>query len=231
MSALEPFGENIWIASGACVESAGFRYPTRMALIRLSDGGLFVWSPIALTEALRSEIDALGDVRFLATPTRMHHLALPAWKQAYPQAALYAAPGSRERRKDIAFDADLASEAPAHWAEDIDQTLVRGNLIATEAVFFHRASKTVLIADLLQNFPPTWFSGVRALIARLDGMISDAPATPQKFRLAFTDRAAARADIARVLAWPASALIVAHGEPVRREAQLFLTRAFAWLMR
>ncbi len=231
VSALEPFGENIWIASGACVESAGFRYPTCMAIMRLSRGGLFIWSPIALTDAVRSEVDALGPVRILATPTCMHHLALPAWKQAYPEATLYAAPGSRQRRKDIAFDADLTSEAPTDWAGEIDQTLVRGNLIATEAVFFHRASKTVLIADLLQNFPPNWFSGVRALIARLDGMIGDAPSTPQKFRLAFTDRAAARADIARVLAWPAEALIVAHGEPIRSEAHAFLTRAFAWLMR
>lgn len=229
-AALEPFGDNIWIADGPRVSSAGFHYPTRCALIRLNDGALFVWSPIALSDELRAAVDALGEVRFLVTPTCMHHVALHAWRQAYPNATLYAAPGSRTRSKHIAFDSDLA-EAPPQWAGQIDQVLVRGNAIATEAVFFHRASGTVLIADLLQNFPRGWFSGWRALVARLDGMIGDTPSTPQKFRMAFTDRSAARADIAHVLAWPARAIVVAHGTPVRESGQAFLQRAFHWLMR
>jgi hypothetical protein len=230
-AALEPFGDNIWIADGPRVSSAGFQYPTRCAVIRLTNGALFIWSPIALSPDLRAAIDALGEVRFLVTPTCMHHVALSAWKQTYPNATLYAAPGSRARCKQVAFNADLTETPPSEWASEIDQTLIRGNAIATEAVFFHRASGTVLIADLLQNFPRSWFSGWRALIARMDGMIGDAPSTPQKFRMAFTDRSAARADIAHVLAWPARNVIVAHGTPVRGDGQAFLHRAFAWLAR
>ncbi len=45
---LQPFGEEIWLADGSIAMVAGFRYPTRMAVIRLADGGLFVWSPIQL---------------------------------------------------------------------------------------------------------------------------------------------------------------------------------------
>ncbi|MDZ4691462.1 DUF4336 domain-containing protein [Terricaulis sp.] len=231
MALLEPFGENIWIASGPNVESVGFHYPTRMAVIRLADGGLFIWSPVALSDELRSEIEALGEVRSLVTPTALHHLALPDWKRAYPDATLYAAPGSRPSRKDIAFDADLTDTAPADWASEIDQVLVRGNLIATEAVFFHRASGTVLFCDLLQNFPPDWFSGVRAVVARLDGMIGVEPATPIKFRLAFVNRTAARVSLARILEWPAAKVLVAHGDPVRADAPASLARAFRWLTR
>lgn len=229
MSLLEPFGAEIWIAPGAEVESLGFRYPTRMAVIRLTDGGLFIWSPVSLSPELRAAVDALGEVRFLVTPTALHYLALPEWKAAYPGAALYGAPGSRARAKQVAFDADLGEDVPPGWAGQIDQAAMRGNRIATEIVFFHRASATLLFADLLQNFPPGWFSGWRALIARMDGMIGPAPRVPQKFRVAFSDRRAARACLEKISAWPAERILMAHGDPVRADARPFLAGAFAWL--
>ena len=226
---LHPFADNIWIADGPVVESAGFAYPTRMAIIRLDDGGLFLWSPIALNSELRAAIDALGSVRFLVTPTCMHYVALPAWRDAYPDATLYAAPGSRARAKHIVFDADLTDDAPPAWAGQIDQTLMRGNAIAVEAIFFHRASGTALFADLLQNFPPDWFKGWRRLVARLDRMIGAEAQTPQKFRLAFTNRKAARESLARTQAWPIEKVLMAHGTPVTQNARTFLARAFQWL--
>lgn len=229
MGVLEHFGEEIWIAAGGEVTSAGFRYPTRMALIRLEDGGLFVWSPVALTSDLRASVDALGAVRFIVTPTAMHHLALPEWRAAYPNATLYAAPESRKRSPHIAFDAVLSDAPEAGWAGQIDQAAMHGNAIATEIVFFHRKSGTVLIADLLQNFPRGWFKGWRAAIAAWDDMTGAAARTPRKFRLATTNRKAARAGLSRVLAWPARQVLMAHGTPVREDGAAFLAHAFAWL--
>ncbi len=226
---LEAFGDDIWIAAGPHVTSAGFHYPTRMAVIRLADGGLFVWSPVALNDALREEVGALGEVRCIVAPNSLHHLALPQWRAAFPHTALYAAPGLRARRRDIAFDADLSDAPPALWAGQIDQVLVRGNVITTEVVFFHRQSGVVLFTDLIQHFPDDWFNGWRALIARWDRMTGLEPQVPLKFRLAFADRKAAREGLRTILAWPARQVIMAHGAPVRAEARPFLQRAFAWL--
>jgi hypothetical protein len=36
---LEPLGSNLWIADGGIVSFKGFDYPTRMAVVRLADGG------------------------------------------------------------------------------------------------------------------------------------------------------------------------------------------------
>lgn len=229
MDALEQFGDEIWIAPGPVVESAGFRYPTRMSVIRLEDGGLFVCAPVALSEPLRAAIDALGPVRWVVAPNSLHYLALGQWRAAYPQARLYGAPGLRARVKSVDIDEELGEAAP--WGEGIEHVIVRGNAITTEIVFFHRKSGAVLFTDLLQNFPRGWFGGLQALIAQADRMIGDEPQTPQKFRLAFTDRTAARASIAQVLAWPADKVLMAHGAPVREGGQAFLQRAFAWLMR
>jgi hypothetical protein len=226
---LKPFGPDIWIADGPHVSVAGFHYGTRLAVIRLADGGLFIWSPIKLTEALRTEIDALGDVRHLVPPNSLHHLFIAEWRRAYPGTRLYAPPGLRAKRKDVGFDADLGDEPAVEWAADIDQVLVRGNRITTEAVFFHRKSATVLFTDLIQQFPPNWFSGWRAAVARLDLMTEPEPTVPRKFRLMFRDRPAARASLAHIRAWPAEKVLMAHGTPVERDGQAFIGRAFGWL--
>lgn len=46
-------------------------------------------------------------VRFLVSPNRLHHLFLAEWKSAYPQARLYASPGLRKERRDLAIDGEL----------------------------------------------------------------------------------------------------------------------------
>lgn len=226
---LRPFGTDIWLADGAEVDVAGFRYPTRAAIIRLSGGELLVWSPIALTPALRASIDALGEVRQLVAPNSLHHLFLGQWRDAYPIAKLHAPPGLRRKRQDIAFDGDLDDGAVAQWAGDLDQVVIRGNLITTEVVFFHVASRTVLFADLIQQFAPGSLSGWRALVARLDLMMESEPQVPRKFRTAFINRVQARAAIQQVLAWPAEQVVMAHAPPVLGDGQAFVARAFGWL--
>ena len=87
---LKEFGREIWTADGSDVAVVGFRYPTRMAAIGLSDGSLFIWSPIQLTDRLRAEVDAVGQVRHIIAPNSLHHLFLAEWKRAYPGAKVYA---------------------------------------------------------------------------------------------------------------------------------------------
>ena len=227
---LTKFGPGIWLADGPAVTAAaGFHYPTRMAVMKLSGGDLFIWSPVALTDQLRQDIHALGPVRHLIAPNSLHHVFLEEWSRAFPDAIIYAPPGLREKRPDINFHRDLADAPDRAWAEDIDQVMMKGNAITTEIVFFHRPSGTVLFTDLLQHLPKGWYSGWRALVARLDLMLEAEPAVPRKFRLAFRDKAAARRSIARVQAWPAQAVVMAHGAPVIENAADYLHRAFHWL--
>ena len=107
----------------------------------------------------------------------------------------------------------------------------RINLIADEAVFFHRASQTAIFTDLLQQFPTGWHSGWRAVVANLDLMVAPEPSTPRKFRVAFTRRRKAREAMRRVLEWPTERVVMAHGAPVERDGRAFLRRSFRWLMK
>ena len=226
---MREFGRDIWIVEGPEVSVAGFHYPTRMAVIRLADGGLFVWSPVRLSDDLRAAVDRLGRVAHIVAPNSLHHLFLAEWQRAYPGARLYAAPGLRKKRRDLAFDVELGDAPPADWAGEIDQVAMRGNLITTEIVFFHRASGTALFTDLLQQIAAERLSGWRAVVAKLDLMTGLKPSVPRKFRLAFVGRRKARAALERILGWPVDKVLMTHGTPVERDASAFLRRAFGWL--
>ncbi len=227
---LSEFGTGIWIGEGPVVSFYTFPYPTRMAVIRLSDGGLFVWSPIAISAALRAEVDALGPVRHLVSPNAIHHLFLGEWKSAYPEARLYASPNLTKKRKDLAFDAELGDAPEPGWAADIDQVMMRGSFAMTEIVFFHRASGTAIFADLIENFPPDWFKGWKGVVARLDGIVQPHPGPPREWRASFLDRRAARAALDRILAWPIERVVMAHGDLVAADGAAFVRRAFGWLL-
>lgn len=222
-------GENLWTADGPVVTAAlGFRYPTRMAVLRLGDGGLALWSPIAPSPELQAAVMALGPVRFLMAPNTLHHVFIGDWQRAFPEAHLLASPGLAKKRSDLRIDAELGDAKVAAWAGEINHVVLHTTL-TVEAVFFHRASSTVLFTDLIQQLPKGWYSGWRALVARLDLMTAAEPSVPRKFRLAFKDRRAARASVQRILAWPAQTLIMAHGPIVTANAAAAIARAFQWL--
>ncbi len=231
MTALQPFGTDIWTAEGPVVSFYGFPYPTRMVAIRLTNGDLFVWSPVALTRELKAEIDTLGPVAYLVSPNKLHYFFLAEWKATYPEARLYAPPGLAQKRKDLRFDATLNDTPESAWAADIDQVHMGGSFALTEIVLFHRGSSTAIFADLIQNFPPGWFKGWRGFVARLDGITASDPGAPREWRFSFRNRKIAREALARILAWEPEQVIIAHGGMVRQDGAAFIRKAFRWLAR
>ena len=227
---LKPFGNEIWIQDGAGIMgAAGFHYPTRMAVIRLSNGGLWVWSPTALSDELIRAVDALGPVQALIAPNTLHHTFMGEWSAAYPDARVYLLPELAGKRPDLNAAEALSDQPDPLWAGDIEQVVFSGNTILTECVFFHHASGTVLFTDLLQNLPRDWYRGWRKLVARLDLMTEPTPTVPRKFRVAFRDRALARAALGRVENWPAERVLMVHGTPISSGRRDFISSAFRWL--
>lgn len=226
------FGSELWLFDGPTVTgAAGFQFPTRMAVIRLAgERGLWVWSPVALTQRLRSAVDALGPVRQLVAPNNLHHMFLAQWAVAYPEARVCVAPGLTQDSVGTAVHATLGDEPEPAWAGDVDQVVIRGNRITTEVVFFHRASSTVMVTDLVQQIPKDWYHGWRKVVAQLDLMTASRPSVPRKFRFATTDKAAARDAVGRILEWPAEGLVMAHGTPIQTGGKEALQQAFGWLM-
>lgn len=226
---LIPFGTNLYLADGPTVSFNGFPYPTRMAVARLSTGALWVWSPVALTEALATAVDALGPVAHIVSPNKLHHLFMPAWKARWPAARLHAPPGLSRKRKDIHFDAELDDATDAPWQADLAQVVFGGSFAMDEVAFFHRESRTAIFGDLIQRFPRAGATGWKGLVMRLDDLVGPHGSTPREWRLTFVPRRRARAARSTVLAWDAQRLVVAHGDCAATGAGPLIEAALRWI--
>ena len=227
---LREFGKDLWIAEGPVLPFLGmFPYPTRMAVVRLSDGGLWIWSPFALDDALAKEVEAFGPVRHLVSPNKLHHLWLGEWKQRYPDARMLASPGLARRRRDLAFDGELSDEPDPAWAADVDQVIFRGSFFMDEVVFFHRASRTALVCDLVQRMDASSLTGLAGWILKVWGLSGERGSTPLEWRASWWNRRGGRAAKETLLAWNPERLVVAHGMCAERNAPQALEAGRHWL--
>jgi hypothetical protein len=149
----KPIGRDIWIVDGPVVRMryglGSLPFPTRMTVVRLPDGRLWLHSPVKITSGLVPRIEALGPVAALVAPNRLHWMALGEWQEVFPEAVTWAAPGVRPRR-GFRIDHVLDDDSPS-WGGAIAQLLVPGRFM-TEAVFLHRDSRTLILTDLIENF-------------------------------------------------------------------------------
>ena len=71
--------------------------------------------------------------------------------------------------------------------------------------------------------------GLKGMLMRLDGLVGERGSTPREWRASFVRRRPARAARARVLAWEAERLVIAHGACAQENATQILARALAWI--
>jgi hypothetical protein len=226
---LKRFAPDLYVAEGPVVSFYGFPYPTRMAIVRLSDGNVWVWSPIALSKDLAAEVENIGPVRFIVSPNKLHHLFLSDWAARWPGAGLFAPPGLARKRADLHFSAELGDRPDRGWAADIDQVIFHGSFAMEEVAFFHRTSKTAIICDLIQRHPESSMSGWKGGLMRLDGLVGAQGSTPREWRASFLRRKPARAARDTVLGWQAERLLIAHGECARTGAAAIIAAALGWI--
>lgn len=232
---LEPLGQDIWFVEGPVVPFYTFPYPTRMVVVRLRNDDLWIWSPVALDGALKHEVSALGTVSHLVSPNPLHHLYLGDWKDAFPDAQLWGPPSTIKKRSDLRFDNTLADDTPEIWSDDIDQVHITGSIFMDEIVFFHRHSKTAILADFSESLDDAFlcehWSPWRRSLARLCRIVPPWGWAPLEWRWSFLNRAKAREAAKQILAWGPEQVVVAHGPIQYTGARAYLDRAFAWLLR
>lgn len=236
LNTLKPVAPDVWIIDGPVIRFRACGYPvpfsTRMTIIRLPDGALWVHSPTELTDDLKAEIDALGPVRYLVAPNKIHYWWIGAWKKKYPGAMAFGAPGVEERSAEhgVTMDETLTGAPPNDWQGVIDQVLVPGNFM-TEAVFFHRPSATLILADLIENFELKRIRNpLLRWIMRLIGPTDPNGTMPFDLRQTYRKhRDTFRTAVATMIGWKPERIILAHGRWYDRNAVAELRRAFRWL--
>jgi hypothetical protein len=169
----EVLKDNIWTFD----QLQGILYvvvPIRMTIIKLSQGGLLVYAPIAPTKECINLVNELvtqhGDVKYIILPTISgieHKVFVGPFARCFPNAEVFVAPNQwsfplnlpltwlglpRGRTKILPVD---SSQTP--FFPDFDYAILGPiNLgIGTfeEVVFFHKHSRTLLVTDCIVSIP------------------------------------------------------------------------------
>ncbi|MBC3863060.1 DUF4336 domain-containing protein [Undibacterium jejuense] len=222
---LQLIAPNIWHIQHAFT-SNGLPVSSRMTVIRLSNGNLWLHSPVALSSTLKAELDALGKVEFIVAPNKYHHLFVGDYLHAYPAARLYGAPGLSKKRPDLKGMQELSPHIEPEWQTDLEQIFFAGIPVGNETVWFHRASGTLILTDLCQ-----WWQGdlsfSAAMYASLTGVRKQL-AVPKTIRWMTKDKPAARDCANKILAWPIERIVVAHNAIIEKNARASLQQALSW---
>jgi hypothetical protein len=223
---LEAVTENLWRVTGAV---PGMSLRRTMTVVRRADGSLLLHSPIALDEARRQELEALGPLRAIVVPSALHRLDAPAYKARYPEIVTFCPRGAREKvaqvvavdgsYEDYADDGTLRFETLAGVGEQEGAMIVRsadGLTVVLNDVVMNMDKKRDLLGYL---FTTLMGSAPGPRVSRLSRafLVKDQPALRQHL-----ERLASLPDLQR--------LIVAHEKLTSGpEAALALREAATYL--
>jgi hypothetical protein len=191
LNTLKPVAEGVWIVDGPMIRF-GMPWPkmpfsTRMTIVRIKKDDLFIHSPTPLTDSLKVEVAKIGEVRHIVAPNRIHYWWVPEWHTAFPGADIWLAPRIREQaggRIDFAAS-ELAGETGYPWDGQIMTLPVAGNFM-TEVEFFHRASRTLILTDFIENFEPGKLGWPWNWLAKFGGVVDPKGSMPRDMRLTFS---------------------------------------------
>jgi hypothetical protein len=169
-------------------------------------------------------LDKLGTVKWIVAPSVMHDLFLGPYTRQFPNAEFYGARGLEQRFPWIPFET-FPDVSP--WAEELVYLELGGMPKINEVVFYHRPSRTLIVADLLFNLQAdqnTW----GRLMMRMIGIYKCTGAS-RLFRSFIKDRSAFRASLDRILQeWDFDRIVMGHGEVIETGGKEVLRKAYEW---
>jgi len=201
-----------------------------MTVIRLSDGRLWLHSPISFSDQLADALGRLGKISAIVAPNSYHHLNVASWARAAPRAELHACPDLLQQHAHARDREPLGNSSAALWRGDLAKHFVDLDSFK-EVVFFHLRTRTLIVTDLMQNFEAGRVANpFTRLLLKAGGATGPVGGTSLEIRIASVGhRDALRAALRRMRDWQPASIILSHGLCYRTDAQAELERAFAWL--
>jgi hypothetical protein len=203
-----------------------------MTVIRLASGKLMLHSPCSITPEIAKELSTLGPVAYLIAPGNFHHLNIPSAQAAFPDAKTWICPGVEKRSRGLKYDGVLGDEAPLEWAGEIDQALVQGSRLMREVAMFHRASRTLILVDLIENFSDATphIGGILKLCFKYIFRMWGTPRPAPEYQMGWGDREAAAKSLRRILEWDFERIVLSHGNLIDGDAHRVAASAWSQIL-
>jgi hypothetical protein len=198
----------------------GIDFERNVTLLRLSDGRVVIHSTAPFTAEDIVAIRHFGEPAWLVDATLMHDTFAKHGHAAFPDLP-YLAPNGFTKASGITTEP--LDPPPSDWQGEIDVLKLDGNRM-NEHVFFHRRSATLVVADLFFSFPSEtrgWARFFVRHITRLPRLFG----ISVFFRRTINDRHAFERSMKTLLQWNFERIVVAHREPIEKEARAAAERA------
>jgi hypothetical protein len=236
LNSLKPVAPDVWIADGPEIRFGflGIKlpHPTRMTVVKLPQGGLWIHSPIPPAENLLRELEQIGTVHHLIAPNTFHYSWLADWTTIYPGAQCWGPPGlPKSVLRTLPHLRMLKPAPPPDWAGSFDQLLAPGNVLK-EVAFFHRASRTLILTDLIENFEASRIRNPwHRRLLEWSGIADQNGAAPLDMRMAFLGHRNILHEAVRgMIDWNPERVILAHGRWFDANGAAELARLFRWVL-
>lgn len=231
MEEIPAFAESVYVIDGPDVRDFGIWFTTRMTVVKLSNGSVWVHSPVPASLDTLHHILTLGTVEYLVAGTPRHVWRLAEWHTLFPEAQLWRPRNTPAtlQKGHLPYTGILGNTPPPDWSDDFDQLAFQGNPLGEEVIFFHRASGTVILDDLIQIHSPRKGHPFNNALLALVGVAAPQGGVSLDLRLTFIHRALARQSLDYLLSWDFDKLIIAHGPCIEHDAKPFVEKAFQWL--
>lgn len=226
--------EEIWTVDGPEVgyklASVTIPCPTRMTVVRLLDGKLWLHSPVAYSKALADALDNLGEINAIVAPNSFHHVHIGQWQAVYKEATVYSISELAGRLGKLNDWSTISVAPPVEWGGIMDHVVCDLGQFK-EIVFFHRPTRTLIVTDLMQNFEARRIhSPITRFLLWVGGATGPNGRASIEIRLAgFGRRKKLRETLQQIADWQPSSVILSHGLCYKTGAMTELRRAFAWV--
>lgn len=207
----------IWIKEYP-IRYAGVRFNSRMTIVRLTHGGLLIHSPCEIDGDTRTAIEHIGQVKFIVAPGSYHYFHVASVQKAFPEAETLICPEIERKVPEIKFDWFLGDRPDERLEGDFEQVLVRGNKYIWEVALFHKATRTLILVDLIENVGDET-EGVNWTLKlwwKLVFRMWNNPKPAPEYQLGWKDKQAASKSLERILSWDFERIIISHGDLIEK---------------
>lgn len=225
----------------------------RGTLVRLASGNLAIFSPVALTDEVRSTVASKGQLKYIVAPDIEHHIFVGPWAKAYPDAEVIGMEGLPEKREGDAETKGVkfhhvyskGNKRDLRIGEEFDREFEVEFFDShqnKELVFCHKPSRTLIEADLMFNLPATEQfsrSGVSATSGILTRLFAGIMHTRgdmvwQKrflwYGAAGKDRKGFAESAKRVQGWDFDRIVPCHGDVVDKGGKEKYETLVSWFL-
>lgn len=220
---LREIDRDIWVTEQP-FRYLGLSVGIRMTVVRLANSELAVISPIQMNDTIINQLNKIGTVKHIIAPNLYHHLFAADFKKYYQDATFWAAPGLEVKKQDLLIDKNIDRNPSSLWDGleyiffDGVRTLgFNGFDSLNECVFFHAASRTLILTDTAFNFDET-FPVITQFVARVIGGYKNLSPSLLE-RVATTEKEKVRQSVEKILNWDFERVIMAHGSIVEQNGK------------